>query len=203
MKSIVRYFFAIISILSLYPINAFSQKWVKVSAGGEFSAALNSNGKIYTTGTYSNLNQIGQFDPSTTDSFQQVGTDSNWANIATGGYHVLALKTNGTVWSWGGNTRGQCGNGFSGESYIPSEVNSDTDWVYIATGSANSYAIKRNGTLWAWGWNVYGQLADGSDVDSYTPLQVAGNNWQKVAAGREFVIALKKMVHYIVGEILL
>ena len=40
-----------------------------------------------------------------------IGTDHNWSQIAAGGYHTVALKTDGSLWAWGYNDYGQVGDG--------------------------------------------------------------------------------------------
>ena len=37
----------------------------------------------------------------------QVGAGTTWSNISGGGYHSIALKTDGTLWTWGDNVQGQ------------------------------------------------------------------------------------------------
>ena len=43
-----------------------------------------------------------------------IGSDHNWSQIAAGGYHTVALKTNGSLWAWGDNENGQLGTGQRG-----------------------------------------------------------------------------------------
>jgi alpha-tubulin suppressor-like RCC1 family protein len=42
--------------------------------------------------------------------------------IAGGGWHSLALKSDGTVWAWGHNYSGQLGNGTNIDSNVPVQV---------------------------------------------------------------------------------
>jgi len=91
-------------------------------------------------------------------------------------YHVLALKSDGTVWAWGNNQFGQIGIGTAGGSgdfrVPPVKVQNLTNVVAIAAGEYSSYALKSDGTVWAWGRNNYGQLGDGTTTDRYTPVRV-------------------------------
>src|SRR5207248_113622 len=99
-----------------------------------------------------------------------------------GANHSLALKTDGSVWTWGGNDYGQLGNGTTciiqtGAnccSDAPVQVRELSNVAAIAAGSSRSLALKADGTLWAWGNNYSGQLGNGSSISSTTPVQVSG-----------------------------
>lgn len=65
--------------------------------------------------------------------------------IAAGGYHTLALHTDGTISAWGSNNQGQCD--------IPQGL---SNVVELAGGWGHSIALKADGTVEAWGYNPYG-----------------------------------------------
>ncbi len=121
------------------------------------------------------------------------------ANIAAGGYHSIALETDGTVWTWGWNYYGQLGDGTTTYSAAtPVEVSGLTDVIAIAGGGNHTVAIKTDGTAWAWGSNEYGQLGVETTETCYsfscssTPLQVSGlSDIVAIAAGDEYTVALK------------
>ena len=82
-----------------------------------------------------------------------------WNVIAGGNNHSLGLKSDGTLWAWGTNGDGQCGQGnFLGGTGAPTQVGNESNWTFIAAGNKCSYAIKNDGTLWAWGLNDFGQI---------------------------------------------
>ena len=82
--------------------------------------------------------------------------------ISGGGYHSLALKSDGTVWSWGRNNFGQLGNSKRSKKNTPVPVINLEDVIAIAAGTWHSMALKSDGTVWMWGRNNYGQLGDGT-----------------------------------------
>ena len=71
--------------------------------------------------------------------------------IAGGGSHSLALKSDGTVWAWGQNERGQLGDGTTSNRSTPVQVSNLTGVIAIAAGDSQSLALKSDGTVWAWG----------------------------------------------------
>jgi len=122
--------------------------------------------------------------------------------------HSLALKSDGTVWSWGSNSSGQLGNGSTTDSPTPVEVvgpggaGNLTDVIAVAAQGQHSVALKRDCTgvteVWAWGDNAVGQLGDGSANASSTPVQVVDSGGTggltdviAVAVGAQHSVALK------------
>lgn len=88
--------------------------WEDVAGGAWHTLALKSDGTMWAWGNNC-WGQLGQGDDLCdvyTGAINQVGTDSDWAAIATDGYswHNLALKSDGTLWAWGQNDYGQVGN---------------------------------------------------------------------------------------------
>lgn len=114
------------------------------------------------------------------------------STISGGGYHSLALKSDGTVWAWGRNNFGQLGNGKKHKTNIPVQVNNLEDVIAIASGKWHSMALKSDGTVWTWGLNNYGQLGDGTFKNRKTPVQVAGlTDVIAIAGGYLHSLALK------------
>ncbi len=85
--------------------------------------------------------------------------------ISAGYVHSMALKKDGTVWTWGRNDGGQLGNNNTSNKSLPVQVKGGasgseylTDVVQVTAGNWHSMALKANGTVYAWGWGQYGQL---------------------------------------------
>ncbi|MGM1058188.1 RCC1 domain-containing protein [Saccharothrix sp. Mg75] len=83
--------------------------------------------------------------------------------IATGTLETAyALRSDGTVWSWGRNFAGETGTGAALETgNAPAQVRGLTDVVKIAGGEEVGYAVTANGALWAWGNDFWGSLGNG------------------------------------------
>jgi len=99
--------------------------------------------------------------------------------IAGGGVNSLALKTDGTVRSWGSNDADQLGNGTSGGiSNTPVTVINLNGVKAIDAGGNFGLALKktRTGTVVrAWGGNLSGQLGNPNiGNSSNVPVAVSG-----------------------------
>lgn len=172
--------------------------WVNISTGWWFSAAIKSDGTLWMWGD----NQSGVLGDGTDGIFNQrnvpyqVGTDTNWKYVSAGAGHVLAIKTNGTLWSWGTNNRGELGIGDANPRNIPVQVGTDNSWKSAHGGINTSIGIKNDGSLWSWGENGKGQLGIGVNIGidgspRITPQRVGeDNNWSYASSG-DHTLALK------------
>ncbi len=161
---------------SAVPVQVPSLTGMKeVAAGGSHSVALKSDGTVWTWG-YNSLGQLGN--NSTVNSAVPVavvmadGTPlSNVTAISAGLDHTVALKLDGTVWSWGFNGFGQLGNndirsstGFRSTPVQAVYLDANnapqplTNIVKIIAIGHHAIAIDGAGTVWTWGDNKYEQL---------------------------------------------
>jgi alpha-tubulin suppressor-like RCC1 family protein len=124
-----------------------------------------------------------------------LGLHPNRPTIAAGGKHVLAIKTDGTLLSWGNNASGSLGNNsqFLLNESAPVAVVNAADIVALAAGQEHSLALKADGTVLAWGNDAGGQLGDNAALeDKAKPVVVNGaNQIIDIAAGLFFSLALK------------
>jgi alpha-tubulin suppressor-like RCC1 family protein len=152
--------------------------WSMVRGGLEHVIGLQTNGTLWTWGR-NNVYQLGIGTGfSLVASPTQVGSDTNWASIDGGYNHSVAVKSTGTLWTWGGNAYGELGLGDTTNRYSPIQVGSDTDWAVVTAGWFCTLAIKTNGTLWAWGINQDGVLGLGDTTNRSSPVQIGSStNW--------------------------
>ena len=163
--------------------------WEAVSCGNNFTLAIKTDGTLWGWGK-NGSKQLGNNSYSDEYNPMQIGTDTNWKMVAASEKgNSFGIKTDGTLWAWGGNSLG--GGAAIG---IPTQVGTDNNWKIVATLDDSHFAIKTDGTLWAWGDNVAGQLGIGSDAYSVTTLTQVGtdDDWETVAPGGDMTVMMKK-----------
>lgn len=150
-----------------------------VDVGSSFyhAVAVQSDGTVWTWGI-GNAGQLGD-GPINTFRFLPAPVPglTGAVSIATSDSHVLALKSDGTVWAWGAASAGQLGIGPNppGYQYTPAQVLGLSNVVAIATppDTPRSYAITSNGRVWVWGQDAFGALGNGGNGGNiYAPQQL-------------------------------
>ena len=117
----------------------------------------------------------------------------DWAAVACGSDHTVALRKDGTLWAWGGNDAGQLGLGDTKERHTPIRVGVACDWTTVACGYERTSALLDDGSLWTWGLNYHDDLGVGDAHDRLTSTQVGGaSDWAAVACGYDYTLAVKR-----------
>jgi uncharacterized repeat protein (TIGR01451 family) len=164
-----------------------------VVGDGGHSLALRGDGTVWAWG----YNSYGQLGNGTiwerwTSVPAQVDGLSGVVAVAAGGIQSVAVKGDGTVWAWGGNSAGQLGDGTTTERTTPVQVGGLSGIAAVAAGNSHCLALKDDGTLWAWGANNSRQLGDGTIAERAIPLQVNGlSGVTAAAAGYAHSVAVK------------
>jgi alpha-tubulin suppressor-like RCC1 family protein len=168
--------------------------WKSIASGYAHTVALKTDGTLWTWGR----NDLGQLGVNNTTSRSTPVTTllggTNWKSIACGFYHTTALKTDGTLWTWGYNSFGQLGvNDTTYRSTPVTTLLGGTNWKSIASGYAHTVALKTDGTLWTWGRNDYGRLGINDTTSRSTPITtiLGGTNWKSIAGGYGHTVAIK------------
>jgi len=171
--------------------------WCQVSFGASHTIGLRTNGTIWSWGA-GDGGRLGNNDTANSSSpVSVVGGFTDWCQISAGGLHSLALRCNGTAWSWGNNgsaVAGVLGDGTTTARSSPvSVVGGFTDWCQIAGGGSHSHGIRTNGTLWGWGFSVIGDGQD-NNVIRNSPVSVLGgySEWCQVSGGVSSSIAIRQ-----------
>ncbi|NWF84209.1 MAG: hypothetical protein HXY18_10305 [Bryobacteraceae bacterium] len=131
----------------IYPIPMTSSGAVAVALGYRPDTYLRSDGTVCSESSGCPVNGI-----------------SGVIHIARGSDHFLAVRSDGSVWSWGSNYQGQLGDGSLINRYNPAPLNGMTGFVAVSTASyGKSFALRNDGTVWAWGYGF-----------GLSPAQIAG-----------------------------
>ncbi|MDP2160810.1 MAG: T9SS type A sorting domain-containing protein [Flavobacterium sp.] len=112
-----------------------------------------------------------------------------FTSISTKGFHNVAIRNDGSLWSWGDNEYRQNGNNSNVDILTPLQITATLDWSSISLGTFNSAAVKTDGTIWYWGRNYQGSTCCATIP---TPQQIIGfDNFISIASGLNTTAAIK------------
>lgn len=130
-----------------------------------YSAFLMSDGTLWVSG-----------DDFSVGSTIPVLVSTNVKAFAAGGYHLLYVKNDDTLFGIGDSSSGQLGDGNTlGYYSYNSPYQIDTNVKAVGAGGYHSGYIKNDNTLWMMGYNPDGQLGVGDKDNRNTPVQVTTN----------------------------
>jgi len=119
-------------------------------------------------------------------------------SIDLGMDHGVALKNDGTVWTWGRNDDKQLGRPLQPGWYAdnPGMIPGLNGVKAVAGGREHTLVLKNDGTVWGFGSNYEGQLGDGTFNDAASPVQAQGlSDVRSIAltvnSGARYSIAVK------------
>ena len=148
------------------------------------SYALKRDGTLWAWGL-NNFSQLGIGSWADNPKAVQVGTATNWARIRAGGVSAAGIRSDGSLWIWGGSPKlGNTTPQSAQNLLVPTRLMSATNWVDVSVAFNLWLAIKSDGTLWAWGPTAH--IFTGASPDACeTPTQVGHDtDWQSVCCSR-------------------
>lgn len=167
---------------SILPVGAYDmdspEEPLRLSAGLSHTVYVDETGTLWAWGS----NQAGQLGTETQETStdlegnpipyasQPLAVMEDVVSASAGADFTVALKADGTLWTWGGNDEGQLGTGTTEGSATPVQVLDQV--TAVVAGDYHVAALRIDGTLWTWGDNLYGQLGDGTYTSRPTPAQV-------------------------------
>jgi len=158
--------------------------WFSVSCGDNHTAAIKTDGTLWIWGSNYNY-QLGTNNGYNVWESSPVQTSiggNDWVSVSCAYNHTVALKSNGTMWTWGNGYSGQLGDDSTDSRSYPVMNNYGEDtWSTIYAGYNCTLGIKNDGTLWSFGLNNNGILGDGTNQNRSSPVQVLGSGtWKQV-----------------------
>ncbi|HSK14414.1 MAG TPA: hypothetical protein VK907_14435, partial [Phnomibacter sp.] len=172
--------------------------WRHVSTAMNNTVAIKKNGTLWVWGN--NVGAalgVGATPNSAVYVPTQVGRDTTWADAVAIEHVILAIKKDGSLWSWGrkgySDVRGYAAT--TDVTTAPTRIGTDTDWkklyVHRYHGNASAIGVKQNGALWTWGNNASGKLGLGDEAARQTPVPLKlPNPVIAFALGRSYAIAV-------------
>jgi alpha-tubulin suppressor-like RCC1 family protein len=149
--------------------------WSDIAGGSSNGYGIKTDGTLWSWGANS-AGQLGDGTVVSKSSPIQVGSLTNWSKIASGPGATgtaWAVKTDGTLWSWGAGTAGQLGDGTIVSKSSPVQIGTFTDWTDIYSDGSTVLTVKADGTMYAWGAGASGQLGNFASASAYLPIQTA------------------------------
>ena len=171
-------------------------QWRQVWSGKDNVIATGIDGNLYRWGNNSN-GQLGLGNTSNATSPAAYSptafaSSPSWVYVPSSGYGIVssaAIKSDGTLWTWGQNSSGQLGLGDNIPRSSPVQVGSPTNWKSVSVGGSHMLGIASDSTLWAWGDNSSGQLGLGNS--SNFPSNVGSDTWLNVSTTYQSTAAVK------------
>lgn len=192
-----------VAILSQGPLIR-SKKWQHISAQasttGQHALQIFSDGTLWSWGMNAS-GQLGLGNTISQSSPVQVGTATNWklcytlpgTEANTGASY--AIKTDGTLWSWGVNTLGQLGLGNTVSQSSPVQVGTATNWKQLNTDPVRTPAIiglLSTGSIYYWG-GALGTLFGTTFVARSSPTQIgSATDWNIIKASKIHFLGIKQ-----------
>jgi hypothetical protein len=94
-----------------------------------------------------------------------------YANMGYG--FGLAILSDSSLWTWGGNFSGELGDGTNTNRLTPAAVPGLTDVSMVSQSGDSVLALRGDGTVWTWGFqSSNGELGNGSGSSRSTPAKV-------------------------------
>ena len=156
---------------NISPNQVGSSSYTQVSAGNNFTTAVQSTNALYGWG----LNTSGQVGDATTISKStpvQLLTGTSFSQVKSGLDHSLAIKSDGTLYAWGNPLAFPVASGTTISS-----------WTQVYAGWYYTLAITSDNRLFTWGGGTSGVLGIGSTTNRSSPVLLGSGYTQLPGPG--------------------
>jgi alpha-tubulin suppressor-like RCC1 family protein len=164
--------------------------FVSVAAGGEHTCGVTMGARLFCWGS----NTAGQLGSSTAGSRSErpvaVTEGAQFVAASSGAMHTCAIDTDGTLYCWGGNARGQVGNGTRTNQSAPVAIAPERTFSEVSAGAAHTCAVTSDSRAFCWGAGDHGQTGATDLEDTLEPREVAGMRFSGISAGGAHTCAL-------------
>ena len=176
--------------------------WSNIAVSNYFTMLTRTDNTLWGMG-YGGYGTLGHggtaATPGVSSPIQIPGT--TWATgegkLTNGNSSTLAIKTDGTLWSWGWNYFGCLGLNVAGNhpaGSVSSPIQIPGTWDKVSMMNYTAIATKTDGTLWTWGYNAHGQIGNNQSTVQYSsPVQIPGTDWTKIGSIQYSNFAIKRV----------
>ena len=165
-----------------------SSNWTQLAGSHPEVVGLAADGSLWNlfradqTNIVELTNYLANF--SRTPRQERMGTDSDWKTVVNSRNGFIALKQNGSLWTW------------KRRSQAPEQFGHDFDWTAIFASRQSFTGIKRDGSVWKWGYLHNSPSGYDRDWKQEHPEPVqwypAGGDWLAVDANDNFDLLIKR-----------
>ena len=151
--------------------------WTQVSVGDRRACARRTSGRLFCWGSEDN-GELGDGTPLSETEYTPVevaGARTDWAAVSVGDNVSCARRASRRAFCWGGDTKGQLGNGapLTARGVPVQLAGARVDWAAFDAGYEHACAVRTNGRAFCWGSDDSGQLGNGPPLTSVAvPVQV-------------------------------
>lgn len=111
--------------------------------------------------------------------------DYTWKSVTAGDATTWGIRSDGSLWSWGWNEKGQGGNGVSERTATPTLADGNRVWKKVVGGKAYGFFLAEDGSLWAAGTAESGVQGTNDGVDHKVLTRIGtDNDWADMACSR-------------------
>lgn len=159
------------------------------NTGTIVGVAVKNDGTLWRWGTANTTNPMNINGAFALNTATQWGTETSWSKVFGGYNSFFSIKSDGTLWGWGGNANYSLGDGTATRRSSPIQIGNASGWSQISSDLFGGLGVKTDGTLWGWGTDYWGQL--GTGTSSLNLLKVfSDKQWKKVSAGDSYTLAI-------------
>ena len=169
-----------------------------VCAGDGYVLFLKSDGKMLGFGHQNSFGQLGCGDREPRKMPRPIQYTEGILQISCGSQHTVAITQSGAVLTWGGNKKGQLGDGQLTSSNVPLRLKQlkHRPIINIQCGENHTLAVTITGNLYVWGDNTCGQLGLGDETNRLRPELVRSlrsSRVSKISAGKSHSAIITKI----------
>jgi alpha-tubulin suppressor-like RCC1 family protein len=152
------------------------ERVIAITAGTTHTLALTSQGRLFawgsnTSGQLGYELQISRKTPFDITSMMRLDEDESITGLGASGYTSYVLTSHGSLLVWGGNTKGQIGDGTTDTRFSPFDITpslglSEDDMIEeVILGPTHMGVITQHQRVIVWGSNLYGSFGNGTTSD--------------------------------------